>query len=377
MNNRFLLAFSTLVGTIVGAGIFGLPYAISKSGIIPGLFYFIVLGGVVLLLHLMFGEIALRTQGKHRLIGYASIYLGVWAKRIVTISTIVGIGGALLAYIIIAGDFLQLILFSFLPFSNFAYSLLFWAFFSLFILWGIQAIAKTEFFLSLALFLVIFGVFLFALPKVQLGNFSLFEASRVFLPYGVVLFAFAGWVAIPEIAELFKNRKEKRNLDNLIVWALLLCGGLYALFVFFVVGVSGVHTSQDALSGLAPFLGNRVVSLGALFGMIALATSFLVLGNYLKNSLRHDYKLPNLAAVGIAIGVPLLLFLLGFREFIAVIATAGALMGALEGAVIVLIYQKAKQKSDRNPEYELHIPRFLLPLLVGMLILGALAEILM
>ena len=375
MNNSFLLALSTLVGTIVGAGIFGLPYVISKSGVIPGIFYFVVLGGVVLLLHLMFGEIALRTREKHRLIGYASIYLGAWAKKIVTISTIAGTVGALLAYIIIAGDFLEIIFSSFLPFSSFTYSVVFWAFFSLFILRGIQTIAKAELFLTLALFLVIFGVFAFALPKVDLGSFILLEVSHIFLPYGVMLFAFAGWAAIPEIAELFKNRKEKRNLDNLIVWAMLLCGGLYALFTFFVIGVSGVDTSQDALSGLAPFLGNHVVILGALFGMIALATSFLVLGNYLKNSLRYDYKLSFSLAVGISVGIPLILFLLGLQEFIAVIGIVGALMGALEGAVIVLIYQKAKKKSDRVPEYKLRVPGFVLFALLGVLCLGALAEI--
>lgn len=359
----------------MGAGIFGLPYVISKSGIIPGIFYFVVLGGVVLLLHLMFGEIALRTKEKHRLIGYASLYLGKWAKKLVTVSTIVGMVGALLAYIIIAGDFLEIIFSSFLPFSSFVYSLLFWAFFSLFILRGIQTIAKMEFLLSLALFLVIFGVFLFAIPKVHLENFVLFDAAHIFLPYGVVLFAFAGWAAIPEVAELFKNRKEKGNLDNLIWWAFVPCGALYALFTFFVIGVSGPQTSQDALSGLTPFLGNHVVILGALFGMIALATSFLVLGNYLKNSLRYDHKVSDAVAAGIALGTPLLLFLVGFREFIAVMGVVGAFIGVFEGVVIVLIYQKARQKSMREPEYRVQVPRFLILLLVIMLILGAILEI--
>ena len=196
--------------------------------------------------------------------------------------------------------------------------------------------------MNVALFMVIGVIFLFAFPHVQSGNFILFDAANIFAPYGVILFAFAGWAAIPEIAELFKSRREKRNLDNLIVWASAICGVLYLLFVLFVLGVSGGSTSKDALTGLVPFLGDKVVILGALLGLIAIASSFLVLGNYLKNSLWHDYKIPYLPAAAIAIFTPAVLFLLGLREFIVVIGVVGAVIGAIEGTVIVLIYQKAK-----------------------------------
>ena len=50
---KLLKAVSIFVGTVIGAGIFGIPYVINKSGIIPGFFYFLILGGVVLLIHLL------------------------------------------------------------------------------------------------------------------------------------------------------------------------------------------------------------------------------------------------------------------------------------------------------------------------------------
>jgi len=183
MNNGFLLALSTLVGTIIGAGIFGLPYVVSKAGIIPSIFYFVVLGGIVLLLHLMFGEIALRTSAKHRLIGYANIYFGDWAKKLVTVSTIVGIVGALLAYIILAGDFLQIILSPIVSVSSVTLSLVFWAALSVFVLRGIQAIAKMEFFMNIALFLVIGVIFIFAAPLGlrRSDEFPLFFFEYMFL----------------------------------------------------------------------------------------------------------------------------------------------------------------------------------------------------
>ena len=36
---NFIQATSILVGTIVGAGIFGLPYVFAQVGFIPGIFY--------------------------------------------------------------------------------------------------------------------------------------------------------------------------------------------------------------------------------------------------------------------------------------------------------------------------------------------------
>ena len=375
LDNPFLLALSTLVGTIIGAGIFGLPYVVAKSGIIPGVFYFVLLGGVVMILHLMFGEIALRTTEKHRLIGYASLYLGNWAKKLVTVSTVVGIVGALLAYIIIGGDFLYIALGSFIPLSSFAFAVVLWFVLSLFILRGIQAIAKTELLMDIILFAVVGVIFVFALPHFQLQNFMLFDSLHVFLPYGVVLFSFLGLSAIPEIAELFKHTSEKRSLDNLIVWSSVICGGLFFAFTLFVVGVSGAATSQDALSGLIPFLGEKVVLLGAVFGLVAIAGSFLVLGNYLKNSLRYDYKVPYGISVAVAIFSPILLFLLGLREFIFVIGVVGALVAGLEGSVIALIYRTIKEKGDREPEYSLRIPQPILFGVVALLVVGAFLEL--
>ena len=369
MNNSFVLALSTLVGTIIGAGIFGVPYVVAKSGFLPAIFYFLVLGAAVMLLHLSFGEIALRTKEKARLIGYSKKYLGNTARAFATFSTIFGIAGSLLAYTILGGNFLFLMFGSLIPFSETTFALLFWLVLSFFIVRGIQLIAKAEFLMNIALFVTIGIIFFFAAPHVKPSQFILFDSSNLFLPYGVILFALAGWPAIPEIADFFKKDREKKQLDNLIVWASLITASLYFLFALFVVGVSGVNTTPDALQGLEPFLGKGIVVLGAFFGLVAIAASFLVLGNYLKNSLRYDFKIPYLPSAAIAIFTPLIFFLLGFREFIVVLGIVGVVIGAIEGTLIVLAYQKAKEKGDRIPEYALRLPRYV-PLLVALILVG-------
>lgn len=372
---KFPLALATLLGTIIGAGIFGIPYVIQKSGIIPGLFYFLILGGAVLLLHLFFGEIVLRTKAKHRLVGYSQKYLGDWGRILITISTILGISGALLAYTIIGGDFLKIIFSPFLDLSSFHFSLIFWLILSYFIFRGIKLIAPAELLMNIIFFFIIFLIFLFALPKINLQNFTLVNLPHLFLPYGVILFSLVGIPAIPVIGEILGTSEERKVFKKVIIAAIIIAIVLYSFFVLAVIGVSGQNTTSEALQGLIPPLGQKIVILGALFGILAFATSFLVLGNYLKNTLFYDYKIPRWISASFACGLPLILFLIGFRGFIETIGFVGTIIGAIEGAVIVLIFKKVKIFGDRQPEYSLKIPSILLYFLIGIFILGAISQI--
>ncbi|MDP6704558.1 MAG: aromatic amino acid transport family protein, partial [archaeon] len=275
MNNPFFLALATLIGTIIGAGVFGIPYVIAQSGIFPGIVHLLVLGVGITFLYLFYGEIALRTETKQRLVGYAREYLGKWAEVLVLISTVVGIVGALLAYIIIGGDFLRMIIPSSFIENDLYLNFGLWAILSLFVFRGIQLIAKAELIMTSALFISILVVFFFAAPHIESSNYVSMNLAQALVPFGVVLFAFGGWVAVPEIADLFKRRTGRRNLDNLIIIAMSIVGVFYLLFSLVVIGVSGSSTSPDALSGLVPFLGEKIMVIGAFFGLTAIAASFL------------------------------------------------------------------------------------------------------
>jgi len=373
-DKKFFFAISILLGTIVGAGIFGIPHVIARSGIIPGFFYLLILGGAVLLIHLFFGEIVLRTKEKHRLVGYAQKYLGNWGRILITISTILGLTGALLAYIILSGDFLKII-FSFLNLPSFYFSLMFWAILSYFIFRGIKLIAPAELFMNIAFFFIIFLIFCFALPKLNLQNFTLINFEHIFLPYGVILFSLVGWMAVPIISETFKSLEARKNLKKVIILAISIVIFLYFLFALAVIGVSGKNTTPEAFQGLLPYLGQKIIIFGALFGIFAIVTSFLILGNYFKNTLFYDYKIPRRISASIACGLPFILFLIGFREFIEVIGFVGTIIGVIEGGTIILIFKKAKFLGNRCPEYSLKIPSILLYFLIAIFILGAVSQV--
>jgi len=370
-SKNFLLALSVLIGTTIGAGIFGIPYVIFKSGLIPGLFYFIVLGGAVLLIHLFFGEIVLRTKEKYRLPGFALKYLGRPAETLITISVIVGVAGSLLAYLILAGDFLKILFPSFLGLSSFHFVLISWLILSYFVFQGIKIIAPAELLTNSLFFFIAFIIFFFSLPKFNFSNLPVLNLPDIFLPFGIILFSLVGWSAIPEIGEILKNTDEKKFFKKVIIFSTTISAVFYILFGILVAGVSGGNTSADALSGLVPFLGGKIVFFGVLAGLITIVDSFLVLALYLKNTLVCDLKFPKTPAFLIACGSPLILFLLGFRSFIDTIGFVGTVVGAVEGVIIILMFKKAKKMGDRQPEYSLKIPSMLLYFLMTVFILGA------
>jgi tyrosine-specific transport protein len=369
---KTLLALAILIGTIIGAGIFGIPYAISKSGIIVGLFYFLILGLVVTFLHLFFGEIVLRTKGKNRLTGYAQKYLGKWGKISISISTFLGITGVLLAYIILGGEFLKII---FPKISSFYFSLIFWFLLIYFVFRGIKIISSVEIFTNFFFFLIVFLIFFILLPKTNLENFHLINLRNLFLPYGVIMFSLMGFTAIPEMTDVLVEPNEKRNLKKIIIFASIVTIILYLFFSLSVIGVSGEKTSQDALSGLSQFLGKKIVILFALIGVITLADSFLIIDLYFRNTLIYDYHFPKIFASFLATFLPLFFFLIGFRQFIPVISFIGTILSMIEGIVILLIFSKIKKLGDREPEYSLKIPKFLLYILGTIFILGAISQI--
>ncbi len=370
VNINFVLAVACLVGTIIGAGIFGIPYLVAKSGLGCALFYFLVLGVTAILLHLLFGEVILRTQNNHRLIGYTAKYLGQRAKFFVTISTLVGVIGALLAYIILGGSFLNI----FLPFnlSLFQSTIIFWLMFSLILLFKIRSLAWIQLAMDIGFLGIILLIFNYALPAISFDNFISFSRENIFLPYGVIMFSMIGLNAVPEVAQILKNKKE---LKKVIIYSILISIAVYLFFALAIVGVSGSATSPDAFQGLVPYLGDGVIVVGSLLGMFAVSTSFIILGNYLKNSLILDYNFNARSAFLITIFSPLILYLLGFREFIIVISFIGVFVGLLEGIIIILNYRQSRKKGDQEPAYSLNLPKGVLCFIVIVLTLGVLSQI--
>lgn len=367
-SRNFYYAVSVLLGTIVGAGMFGLPYAFSQAGFGIGLLFLFLLTLATLTLHLAYGEVVLRTREKHRLVGYVAMYLGPRWKQITTIVAVLSMYGALLAYMILGGEFLDII-FPFVPsFTSFHFTLIFFIFASLGVFTDIRTVARIEFLMVFFLIGVILFLFLRSIPEIEPINFLGLAAKNAFLPYGVILFSLAGGAAIPELRDVIGG--EGTKLKKVIVFGTLIPAVLYLIFAVSVVGTSGSGTSQEAFRGLFPWFGSFVMFIGALFGVVAVFTSFLIIGINLKKVFWYDYGVPKIVSWVLASGVPLILFVGGLQSFIRIIAIVGAVMGGIEGLLILAVHRKSKNAGDRSPEYSVTIPKILFWGICGMFIAG-------
>jgi tyrosine-specific transport protein len=338
----FIFATAVLISTIVGVGMFGLPYSGAQSGFLIAAVFLFILTGITLLLHLLYSEIVSRTKEKHRLVGYAGHYLGKWGRRVVSFSVIIGLYGSLLVYIIVGGDFLYTIFHPLINLPPIIFNLIFFVAGTIAVYFGIKLIAELDLIMSLFLILIVFLFLYFGFPHIDFNNLKGINFKSFFFPYGAILYALAGIAAIPEIREIFTQ--SKKLYKRAIIVGTLIPAILYLIFMGVIIGLTGLNTSPEAIQGLSGLLGKKIIFLGALFGFLATITSFFILGLSLKKTFSYDFKINKNLAWVLTCFIPLIFFILGLREFILIIVILGALMGGIEGTAIVLISKRAQIK---------------------------------
>lgn len=346
----FIEAIATLMGCVLGAGILGIPYVVAQSGFLLGIIWILGLGFGILLINLYMGEIVLRTKGYHQLTGYAEKYLGKKGRFFMTISMIVGIYGALLAYIIGVGNSLNAIS----PyFTSFQYSLIFFITVTLFVLAGLKLIEKLEVGMGAIMIIIasIISIIILFSKNFIIENLSTINVSNVFIPYGVVLFAYLGTAAIPEMHE--ELHRNKKLFKKAIIWGSIIPIIIYSVFTLVVIGASGITTTEISTIGLGAIYGNYMTIFANLFAVFAMTTSFMCLGLALKGMYTYDFKLKEISSWILTVIVPLILFFIGLNNFIETLWFAGSIAAALAGILIVLMHWRCKRRGDKKPEYSI------------------------
>ncbi len=340
-------AVATLTGCIIGAGVLAIPYVVAGSGFWTGMLVLLVLGIATLLVHLLVGEVSLRTRECFQLSGLAEKYLGRRGKFAMLVSMIVGVYGALIAYTLGVGASLAVLFGG----PAWAWSVAFYVLMSCVIFGGIHYLARSEFYLEFVKFgvLGVILLILFTSKNFDAGRLTGFSWNHILLPYGVILFAYLGTAAIPEMREELKLclRLTKRA----IVIGSLIPIAAYALFTAAVIGVSGAYTSEIAAIALGPMVGTIGLILLHVFAILAMATSFIALGFALKQAYAKDFGLPEMEAWALVVVLPAVLMSIGVQSFVRTLDVAGTFAGGLAGILIVLIHARAKKMSERKPEY--------------------------
>jgi len=339
---NYIYPVATLSASIIGVGFLSLPYITVKVGLLVMLFYFAALTALVLLLHLVFGQICLKTPDFKRWPGFVGFYLGQKAKKFILASVVSGSLGVLLAYLLVGGQFLYEIFSLFWGGSILNYTLIYFIPAGIFIYFGVKAISKFDFLAITFLFLILFLIFIKELPHMNISNLLVnsrnLDFRNLFLPYGPIIFSLWGIGLIPEVEEMVRGKKN--SLKKIIASAILLAAGFYFLFILLIVGISGSETSDSALGGLKNFLRQGTYSAALLIGVITTFIAFVAHGLLLKKVLIYDVGIKEFPAWLLTCFVPLALFLLGFNSFIPLIAFVGSVFLGIDGILILLIYKK-------------------------------------
>ena len=366
-------ATAVFVGSMLGAGIFGLPYAFAQAGWGIGALYLVGVGFVLLLLQLLIAEVTIQTPGERRLSSLAGLYLGRWAKVVTTILIFGSVWGAVLAYIILGGGFLYTLFGGWLGGDPIWYAGVFVAFEALLISFPLRKAAGMEVLIGGVLLCLFVVLILAGLPEIHIVNITSTNATHWFVPYGVVLFALSGLGVSPEMHNIFGERSE-HHMPRAILVGFSLVFALYAAFTFVVVGVSGDGVTQNALLGYTMALDPLMQVVGSLVGLLTISSILFMMGEQLKDTMIADYEVPPGVAEAVTLGVPFLFFLLGLRDLVSVIGFVGAVFSALTAVMFIFVYERLRKNVCRHVKC-FTVPRALTMFIGLVFVAGAIVQI--
>lgn len=322
---------------------FVLPYVFVQTGFLAGFLYLALFAAVFATVHLMYAQVILGTQGEHRFVGYADIYLGKLGKWGAVITTLLGLIITLAIYIILSASFIRLVL----PISTVTAALIFWALGSVVIILSLRRLANFEFLVTVAMSTIVVVLFVLGFGRANFAELPLLSQNpsnvlQFFLPYGVVLFSLSGRAAISSVRDYFK----KSNLDNrkfsrAIVWGSVVPAIIYGFFVLAITWLSPGGVSEDSVSGLM-YINPIILTLIGILGFFVLWTSYFFIGLEVRDILRYDFRLPLLGAIALVIFIPLFIYFSDSQNFIWFMSIAGGVFLALESVIVVLMRRKLK-----------------------------------
>jgi amino acid permease len=346
----------------VGDGIFALPYVFYQAGWLVSLFYLVVLGAFVSAAHVVYLETLEKLGEKERLLGLARRYLGApgfWAGFI---AIVVGLLLTLVAYLILGTQFVRLALPAAPSTVGF---LIFWLFVSLPVFLDDRHVVDLELVGIVCTAAIIILIFASAWPNVVFAGVPAVNSKNLFLPFGAVLFALAGWTSVEPA---YESRKRSGSTSD--PWRALAVGTFFVavLYVMFASGILGSAPaiSPDTASGLAawPVWKKEIL---AVFGLIAVATVYLPVSREIKNSLEKDLRWNRFAARSLIVLAPPALVWLGLNNFLVVVGLVGGLFLSSQYLLIISVGRRALALSP--------VKRFLLDLAAGVFAIAAVYEL--
>ncbi|MFZ2804283.1 MAG: aromatic amino acid transport family protein [Patescibacteria group bacterium] len=338
---------TAMLGTIIGAGVFGLPAALKDNGILAGSLIFWAMALVVLATHLLYADVIIRTPTMmmHRLPGQVKRLLGNGFATVAFLSHPMQIIGSCFAYLILGGEFLA-VLASLAGFSaaTLVWQVVFWAAGAVAVFLGLRFIAKLEAPMAWLLVGLLLISTAFFLNGADGSRFVVSHWTNILAPLGVFLFALSGMPAVPEVVALADLDPVRSRLGIAIgSLAAALLMWLFAVFALAKLGNAITSNPADLVKAFPPSLMWLIPAAG----FLSVGSCFMILMQDLKSMLRFDAHLAKPVAWALALLSPLMLLFIIPRDFLAAVSVVGSIFGSINGILIAFMAIKIRQK-DRG-----------------------------
>ncbi len=331
-----------LVGTQIGAGVLGLPYAASQVGLIPAT---VILFGVMLLM-LFTALIVLKISHSMNGAQMSTIterILGKWGGWTMYLSITLMSFGALLAYIAGMGNvFAQLF-----GIDENLGALIFWVFSSFLIYRGLQASGRAElmmYYFMLALFIGVMGMLI---PYAKISNALYFNLAGMLSMMGISIFALGCHTVIPDV---YKAIGDYDKTKSIVILSFLIPTLIYGFFMAMFLLAFGKDTPQIATQGLSEIYGYSGYLIGNIIPFIAITTSFIGIGLAQQSNTIEFLRMKKVYAWSLTTIPSLIVYLAGVKNFADVLAFAGDtgdMMSFIILPVVVWWVWKYRKKKKR------------------------------
>ena len=349
-----MLTTGLLTGTIIGAGIFSLPYILGQVGILTGFFYLAFFAAVYFAIHLMYAQVLQTETGRHQFFHFAEKYLPRGVSKFASIVILAELLLVLTVYLTLAPTFAALVfgpsvgsVSSPQASSGLTALLIFWFLGSVFIFVKLFFLDWVEFLGTLVVLGIVLIIFFsgvgasHALPLAKKISWPLF-----FLPFGPLLFSLSGRPAISKVVEQYrrlKSRGKNLSLSKVIFWGTAISALIYFLFALSILRLNPRPT-EEALNSLG-FLPPAISVLLGFLGLLALWDSYFIIGANVRDILRLDLKKSAVFSAAVVLAAPLLLYFFGFKNYLSVIGFTGGVFLSLEGIFVIAMWRKAFPKN--------------------------------
>lgn len=320
-----LSAISAIIGTVIGLGIFPLPYVFFTQGMtVILLVFFIFL--LMLLTIFMYGEIIGRFEGVHNFYSYFSLIFGEKLKPYAFLIEFLSLESVLIVYCFYLKDV-----------YGFLSGLLFLLVGHLINFFGLKTFKNVESSFTFLLILIILLTSGYGILNFNKENLNL-KLSLDFSSYGLVLFSLTGFSIFPLLKEFLKDWKKEFKAVTLISYFLILL--FYLFFVITSSGAFGKNLTPDfILTKTMPFWLKTIMPI---FVVLNIFTTFIAIAFYLKKGLVFDWSLKEKLSSFLVFLPNFLVYFLPLGGFLKILEITSSIFIGMTGIMIALCYLKLK-----------------------------------